>query len=303
LPDIGGEGQEGKTFDITAIVDNSETKYDLYWQCRHLEAAIHAHAIANDGNHGATKHTFGTTAYIALSGTATIAKIRVGVKPVVLVGDSQTVTGYGTALRSPYRLGKIANYLTKDRITINHAEGGLTFANCYSTVYNGTAGSADGIDLRGLGCTWFFGGPGVNDIAAATTASDTDAKETVLELMDVYSTFLESLISTGESVILVGLPPYSHSDADQYEAKAVRWLNRALMGLALAIRVPFYNPWPDMVQAGTEGAEIPTFSTGYDESANPGLHYDDATGAVYALQNGIVPAYENATIDLRDAWT
>jgi hypothetical protein len=115
----------------------------------------------------------------------------------------------------------------------------------------------------------------------------------------------EYILAANERMILVGLPPYSVTEevnaeyyTDQYEAKCVRWYNRALLGLALAWRVPFYNPWPDMVTPGTENDAIPEFTI--PGNSTDGLHYNAAGGAI--VRPKIVAAIEHATIDLRDAW-
>lgn len=313
LPDLdpagtGAEGQEGKTFDlIFGITENVSghpyaLKNDLYWQCRHLEDSVHSHAVADSGTRTTKYDHTEPMQYMTTAGTATIAKIRVGTNPAILCGDSQTNSGYNELLRTPNTngWGAFPTSLTKERMWILQGKGGAKLGDHPTAVWaSSTPGEADGRELVGLGGLWCWMGMGVNDISAATTATVADEKEIVTGLMNDLSGMLEVIAAAGDRVILAGLPPYSDAVlADAHEAAAIRRWNRAMLGIALANSWPFYNAWPDMVQAGTEGDSIPTFLAAF--TTDSGTHFSAAGGAVAVLK--LVLALENATIDLRDAW-
>jgi len=313
LPAIGGQSQAGDTMDLIFgwRHNGAYKKYDLYWQNRYQDDGFHSHAVKFAGTRG-TLYSYSSSTYeprfIRFTGAYnSLAKILVGVKPMVIIGDSQCIQGYGVdTLRSPNtdRLGGIPTSLAKPRIWILHGQSGKSLASSTTGVEatlfrSATAGAGDGVELLGLGCTWLFGGIGVNDISAATTANTYDAAATAANLTRAICSIAQYILDASEDLYLVGLPPYSHTgNTDEFEAKAARWLNRALAGLALAWRVPYYNPWPDMVQPGTEDDAIPTFASEY--TVDGGLHYS-TTGGTAVVAN-VVKAIEQGLIDLRDQY-
>lgn len=103
-----------------------------------------------------------------------------------------------------------------------------------------------------------------------------------------------------DRLLVLGMPPSDAVTTSAYEADAIRRLNRGLLGIALANRCPFYNPWPDLVLPGTENEDIPTLPDAYQTLANDGTHIGAAGGAV--IVPNAIAAFENSTIDLRDAW-
>jgi hypothetical protein len=320
LGTIGGVTQAGKTFDLLVGVrpqPNTTSKYELFWQCRHLEAAIHAHAVTVAATRGSL-YTYDTTyaqqRVITLTGTFTVSKIRVGTNPLVMISDSQAIQNTGTDLRglNADRWGGLPAALTKPRICVLHGQSGQYV---YDTNVNGvqqlifrnaTPGVGDGVELLGLGCTWFFAGIGINDVSAATTASDADVRQCVADLVRSYVSIASYIQDAGESIWLAGMPPYSSIvNADVYEGKVSRWINRALLGLALAWKCPFYNPWPDIVEPGTENSTTWTAQVHHPAmldaySDDQGTHYSAAGGAIVVAN--MKAAIENGTIDLRDAW-
>jgi lysophospholipase L1-like esterase len=318
LPLIGAARQSGKNFDLICGVrpqGDDTLDYDLYWQCRTAESSLHSHAVQVGGTPGTRGqlYTYSTDKATMRVLTTTgaynsLTSIQVGTQPMVLIGDSQTITGSGTTTnRAPNldRWGALPTQLTKPRIWIMHGESGQYIGTDASGVFqlvfsHATPGSGDGRDLLGLKCLWAFCGVGINDISVsgASIHTDAQARKTVTQVINDVTDIADIILAANEPVLLIGLPPYSAAAADEWDGKATRWYNRALLGLALAWKVPFYNPWPDMVQPGTEGATIPTFLDAYTVDA--GLHYSAAGGAVVRAK--MVAAIENSTIDLRDAW-
>lgn len=313
LPAIGGQSQAGDTMDLIfgwRHYTAGTKKYDLYWQNRYQDDGFHSHAVKFAGAR-ATLYLYGSATYeprlIRFTGAYnSLSKIVVGVKPMVLIGDSQTISGSGVdVLRYPNtsRLGALPTALTKKRMHILHGQAGKYLSGTSgveATLFrSATVGAGDGVELLGLGCDWVFSGIGVNDVSVATKADDADAAKIVATLTKAIASIAEYILDAGETIHILGLPPYSSdANADQYEGKAVRWWNRALLGLALAWRVPFHNPWPDMVEKGTEDDLLPEFLETY--TGDSGTHYN-ATGAAIAVA-GMKAAIENATIDMRDAW-
>lgn len=312
LPDLdpagtGAVGQEGKTFDlIFAITGNWSgmlypLKHDLLWQCRHLESAIHSHAVANSSTR-ATKYDFTEPLqFMTTSGTAEIAKIRVGTNPAILAGDSQTIAGYNESLRYPNPLpwGRITTDFTKERMWILHGQAGQILRQMESGIFeHATPGAGDGIELAGLGGLWIFSGIGINDISTYASTSDADISQNVCLMAESLTSMLATILDRADTALLGGLPPSSAASIDNYEAKSIRWWNRVLLGIALGLRLPYYNPWPDMVTPGTEGNAKPTLLAAFD--SGDGTHLAAAGGAYGSPR--LAAALENATIDLRGAW-
>lgn len=317
LPDITQNsisyGQEGGTFDLWwGIRMASAGREDLYWQDRTLEMAIHAHAVAAAGARGTLKSSSVKASILTLSGTFTASKLRVGTKPIVIMGDSQAITGYYNTTRTPNtdNWGGMPTALTKERIWFVGGQAGGYVATVGSQpglklglIKSATPGVADGVEMSGtytLGCTWFFAGMGVNDAIGTTSLiSDAQARMRAADLVSLVAAALEEVAQYGDEIILAGLPPTSKSGtADQYDGKAVRWFNRGLLGLALSLKCAFYNPWPDMVTPGTEDDSLPTFLETY--TSDSGTHYSTAGGSF--VRSKLKIAMENATVDLRDAW-
>lgn len=297
LPDIEGVGQEGYALDLIYGVRPATSKVDLYYKNKRLWLAPLSHAVSAAGVRGA-KYTYTPGRALALSGTAEVGAIKVGVKPVCLIGDSQT---YLTNTGLPYavRWGALQDELTKPRIYIPCGTNGPRIEYIYNQWAAAIPGEGDAIEFCGLGALWFFGGPGLNDISQLGESSYTDSQRNVCRILTYFCNMLDDILAAGDTAAIAGLPPYSDAvNASKYEARAVRILNRGLLGLALMLQVPFYNPWPDMVQAGTEGDDVPTFSATY--TGDGGIHYNAAGGTF--IRAKMVTAIETGRIDLRDAW-
>lgn len=305
LPDIGGNGQESCRMDLIWWQNLVTDKTDLFYQNTMRETSIHSHAVKNSGTRG-TEYAQGQAVHhIDASGdnAASTTAIYVGVAPFVLIGDSQTISGNALQLRAPNtdRLGDLHNQATKPRGYILHGEAGGTMANQYANIFHATTpGDGDSVEMAGNGAIWIFCGMGVNDISTATLASDADVADTVAGLTDSLLAILRELLDAGETVWLIGLPPFSAASADQYDAKAVRAWNRALLGIAITHNLPFYNPWTDLVDSDTRHNAVPQFGSAY--TADSGTHYN-ATGG----KNRAVPAalknFEFNRFDFREAWS
>jgi len=191
------------------------------------------------------------------------------------------------------------SYFTKPRIWINGGKaGGVASALMEDYIASTTPGDADLESIVENGCLWLWSGYGVNDVSAAAPANDVDAKQVVATLVDYITDLYQILTTFGhEDMLFCGLPPWSDGDASEYDSKGVRWFNRAMLGLCLAWRIPYYNAWPDMVTPGTQNDSIPTISATYSDDS---LHMNPAASPVVCVK--AVSAGENATIDLRDAW-
>lgn len=305
--------QAGCTFDMWfGERPASAGREDLYWQNRTLEMAIHAHAVAYTAARGTLRSSSVKGCILTLSGTFTASKLRVGTKPIVLIGDSQTINGYFNTTRTPNTdaWGGLPTALTKERLWIIGGQAGGYVATVGSQpglklglIKSATPGVADGVEMSGtytLGCTWFFAGMGVNDAIGTTSLiSDAQARMRAADLVSLVAAALEEVAQYGDEIILAGLPPTSKSGtADQYDGKAVRWFNRGLLGLSLSLKCVFYNPWPDTVTPGTEGDSLPTFLEAY--TSDSGTHYSAAGGSF--VRGKLKSAIEAATVDLRDAW-
>src|SRR5574343_258502 len=310
---IGGQSQAADPFDLFFVlrhVSAASKTYDLLYQNRYQDDGFHSHGALLEGARGSRyAATMGVGAgyllqAIEFSGTFdSLGAIQVGVRPLVMIGESQTISGSGSnTLRAlnTSRLGSLPTQLSKPRIPILLGQAGKSLTGATgleATLFrSSSAGVGDACELLGLGCEWMFAGIGINDISSAC-ANDNDAREIVAKLTSALATFSAYILDAGEKIYLAGLPPYSSdANADQYEGEAARWFNRALVGLALAWRVPYYNPWPDMVQPGTEDDTLPEFLAAHTSDA--GTHYS-ATGGAIVVAN-IKAAIENGTIDLRD---
>lgn len=310
LPDITWNkvptGQEGKLFDLFWGFRLASTgREDLYWQCRELEETVHAHAVAAASTRGTLKSSATVMpAFVTLSGTYTCAKLRVGVRPIVMMGDSQTISNYGTGIRvlNTDAWGGMATSLTKPRIWIVAGRAGQTLGSYEQNVFrNDTAGTADLVELAGaypLRCLWALCGLGVNDIQISGTPTDASIAEKTHTLLAQYASILKYL--GDEDLAIAGLPPCSAATIVVQEAKALRYLNRGLLGLALAHQCVFYNPWLDTVTPGTKDDDVPTLLAAYNTSED-GTHLSADGGTAVRAQ--FKRAIENSTVDLRDAWS
>jgi hypothetical protein len=178
-------------------------------------------------------------------------------------------------------------------------KSGADWSYVRNALFAAAVGAGDGVEMLGMQCLWIGCGMGVNAVAGAAKDSYDDTRKWVCDQIEDVGGLFRAVTDadTGERIMLIGAPPYSHTDADKYEAAMVRWMNRAYLGIALALQIPFYNPWPDVVERGTEGNDIPTFDATY---STDGLHYIAAGGALVCAS--AVEAFESGTIDLRDAW-
>lgn len=300
LGTIGATRQAAQPFDFIFGINKTAGKANLFYQCLGLEDNLHCHAVKNGSIRG-LDYTYTGGRILNLTGTFTCGSLQVGIRPLIYVGDAQAIATDNTP--DTDLLGNVHAELSKPRMAIVHGSSSKTLATMVTDIFsNSTPGDGDGIELVGFDGVWLFCGMGVFDAIAATTTTISDAREAISQCVQSLTDFAEQVFALGDELVLVGLPPYSDNDATpsevEYAAKAVRWFNRALLGLSLAWRVPFYNPWPDMVQASTVSATTPTFLAAY--TSDGGLTYSATGGAI--VRTNVVAAYETASIDLRDAW-
>jgi len=312
LTDISATGVEGKKFNVylfrRPIVNGIASSVQaVLWSCTELEAAYHNHFIKFAGARTSTAYGFTTgrgrvlkAMDSAAAAGCSVGKIQIGIRPVVTIGDSQTHTSLVGGVRpTTAGWGPMHSYFTKPRIWINGGKaGGVASALMEDYIASTTPGDADLESIVENGCLWLWSGYGVNDVSAAAPANDVDAKQVVATLVDYITDLYQILTTFGhEDMLFCGLPPWSDGDASEYDSKGVRWFNRAMLGLCLAWRIPYYNAWPDMVTPGTQNDSIPTISATYSDDS---LHMNPAASPVVCVK--AVSAGENATIDLRDAW-
>jgi lysophospholipase L1-like esterase len=312
LADITATGVEGKKFHILLcrrpVVNGSASSVQaVLWSCAELEGSYHNHSIKFNNARTSTALSFTTLRGRVLKVMDSVAgagcsvgNIQVGIRPVVTIGDSQTHTSLvGGARPSTAGWGPMWSYFAKPRIWINGGvAGGLASALMESYIASATPGGADLESIVENGCLWLWCGYGVNDISADTPSTDAESKKLVATLVDYITDLYQVLNAYGhEDMLFCGLPPYSDGDANEYDGRGVRWFNRAMLGLCMAWKLPFYNAWPDMVTPGTQGDTIPSISATYSAD---GLHMNAAASAVVCAK--AAAAVENATIDLRDAW-
>ena len=288
LPSIGGTPQAAQPFRMYLAFGRETGKGNTLWQCRSLESTVHSHASEHTSAPGSL-YTYAAPTSISLTGDAAIARLQVGVKPVVLLGDGQTVLA--TGLENEDGLGGLGDDFTKPRVSVPMGTSTATVSNI-ATLF------ASGAEVCGWNEVVVLCGLGVRDAIAASTASVSDAKETVSEIVAAIAGILDKVAEQGALSMVVGLPPYSDASADEYEARIVRWLNRAYLGMSLALKIPFYNPWPDIVLSSSRNSSVPVFTSAW--TADAGLHYSAAGGAI--VRPKVVEAFERAAIDLRDAW-
>jgi hypothetical protein len=332
LPLLGAARQAGRSFDMIFGIrpqgDNT-IDYDLYWQCRTAETSLHSHAVQVGGTPGTRGqlYTYSTTTaafrLLTISGDYnSMTSIQVGTRPMVIIGDSQAISGSGTStIRTPNldRWGALPTTLAKPRIWIMHGGSGeylgYSVASVKSAVFNhATPGSGDGRELLGLGCDWWLAGMGINDlnvlVAAPAAATATTVDNAAATVLGYVTDFAEIISAAGERMILTGLPPFSlagYGAESEFYADAVRAYNRGLLGLALAWQVPFYNPWFDMVDKTTLALAMPKWIAAYglqsESAAGECQHYGALpTGGAVLTVPAMVRCIESSTIDLRDAW-
>lgn len=321
-------------FDMRPRYGNS-WQWELFSCNRSLECKHHAHATKTADARG-TKYAHALSSYprpasIKFTGTftwkttgATGGKFQVAVHPMVIVGDSQTNSGYTSGGTDYYRQPNLSRWgglfdeLTKKRMYVTAGQAGHYFGDIGGSPYgvessllnNATPGEGDLIELLGLGSVWYIAGIGVNDISALTSGdADMSGKDRAAWLVKTLSSLVHHMFMYGEQVWIGGLPPYSTAgSADANEARGIRCYNRALIGLALAWQCPYYNPWVDLVQVGTEDDDVPQYNPiytdddGQGDPGDDGLHLSTAGGTVVKAGMKYCVETEGGTVDTRDAW-
>jgi hypothetical protein len=260
LPQIDSLEQAGDTFDIGICTTATRTKSRLLWLNKtkgagpnslvgggYADICTISHAAKANNNY-TSEYTNAPGFVLRFSGTATVARLLVGVKPVILFGDSQTGTKDNAATAAaPQLLGSyLPTAFAKDRIwwlaaipgnrmtadTANHTAGSARYKAA-------TAGQGDLCEFRGV--QFVYCGYGVNDISAYGASTAVAATTIVQEIVSRLAGMLKDVVTNGNEVLLLGLPPFLTGDA--YQQEGVRQLNRALMGLALSAGLPYANPY------------------------------------------------------------
>jgi hypothetical protein len=240
----------------------------------HASAAAAARATANP--------TIAAPTYLKITsaGTVTLDSVEVLYEPIVILGDSQ-------AIDNAARLGgTLPTAFTHERGTIFSTVSGsrltATVAGTHTAGYlrykHGTAGSGDLCELRGV--LYVLAGMGLNDVSAyvGTTAQD----QVVAEMLARTAEIVDDAKTNGNSVLLIGLPPYSVPGlASSYEAAAIRQFNAGLVGLGIATRTACYDPWFAMTNKSTFNDDVPTFAAAYCAAADD-PHYNAAGAALVA---------------------
>ena len=294
---LAGAGAEaGDTFDIGIAVRPVSGKMDCFFlnksdpQGAASRPMTRSHACAN-GAARAAEYTITEPYFLDMSGTAATGAIEVGREMLVMVGDSQSFTGACVAQR-------LAAYLPAafihDRILWAGGNSGQALASMASLYKAATAGEGDLCEMTSA--VLVVAGAGINDLVGinAVEAARNAAVATALGYaLDILTDWVDRDLP----VLAIGLPPYSRaaSSATEEEAGGVRQFNRGLGGVALALRLPFLDPWPLMVVSGTQGDAIPTFIEAYTDDS--GLHYSNTGAAIVAA--AAAAALESATVSDR----
>lgn len=297
--------ETGDQFDIAINFRGATNKADVFYINKTTgqgaqgaaDLVTISHAAKNnaaaDGSRGQSYACTNATHSLKISGTATIASIQVGREMVVMFGDSQAIDSADRlashvpgAFTYPhmYWLGAISGgCLSADAV-------GATTAG-YLRYKHGTNGLGDLCEMRGV--LFCVAGYGVNDISVQVGATEANRNKTVMLMAARLSDILYDVAVNGNSMMIIGLPPYSDRNASTEEALTIKvqW-NAVLEGLAIGCRCAYVNPWHAMCQGGTSEAAIPTFLAAY--TADGGLHYASAGSAVVAAR--VAQACETALV-------
>lgn len=261
LPNFDGYTQATSTFDVGIIYQTGNTAANVVWlnktkgQGPNSTSAQEYKDIATISHKAASSSAYGGT-YSLTPGYALslnkdtrgiqIGKIQVGVRPLILMGDSQTGTkGSTTTLASVNKLGlNLPSSFSKPRIYWLAAISGGTVYRDYTGInsslgrrFKSTPGTGDLCEIRGG--VFCFSGIGVNDTSApATTVAKNVAVSNVLSAISSMTAVIQS---NSDELYFIGLPPYTGGSALAQQAQLD--INNGLAGLAMAAGVPYANPF------------------------------------------------------------
>lgn len=312
IADIGGVGCEGKKVHFywvrrNRINSTAGTCQDVFWCNAELEDKTRSHSINYSGS-----RTTNVASFTALRGRyvkimdsvagagCTIGKIEIGVRPVIMIGDSQAILAFDTGVRPDTEgWGPIWSYFTKPRIWVTAGYPGARLDTFMANYFaSATPGEADLESFVQCGALWLMCGIGINDIGGWTIDGDWETKTRVAQMVEDVTEWYQMLTTyEGENIAIASIPPSSAVGTTALQAKTIRNWNRALLGIALSWRVPFYNPWSDLVQRGTESEDVPILDAAYTAD---GTHVNTTGGAI--INRKFADAVELNTVDLRDAW-
>ena len=303
---LAGAGAEaGDTFDLAWCIKTNGTKFDLLYQNRTTgqgpggaatDYATISHYVKNAAARPATPGTDGYTAapprFLELSGTATVTRITIGWEPLLILGDSQATAtsssriGYHLLAEGTDERDYWVGYISGDAILSDG--GGVT--SLPTRFRAATPGQGDLCEMPGV--VVVFAGMGINDLSQSTNYAV--GRQLVTQCAWKVSEIMYYAALAGNRALIIGLPPFSSGggSATEYDALSVQMWNGALHGIANAARAAWYNPWPAMVQAGTQADAVPTFTAAYTEDA--GQHYN-ATGA-QIVGAAAITQFEAATV-------
>jgi len=293
--------EEGDTFDVGINVRPVANKVDVFWtnlttgqgsqssepyKLRDIITRGHACSAGTPTRHATAYACTLDPAWITISGADTaINKIEVAYRPLLILGDSQTIT-LPSALEAPeaYRLGSaMLTAMSNDRVgwllgasgAYLSSDGSGVCEALYKKYVNATPGLGDGCEMSGVVLLF---AAGVNEIstiiggATPTTEQRNKAVGVLSEgagriLSELYSQALDGGAGDGRHAIICGLPrfPGSATPTEEQIAQdtAVKCWNYALEGLAAGCSATFYNHYSlgtsiistsDYVHYTTEGA-------------------------------------------------
>jgi len=265
--------EESDTFDVGINIRPTTTKADVFWinkttgqgsqssnaSTYRLKDIVTRGHKASAGTRNATAYTCTLPpAWLSISGTATIDKIQVGLKPLVLLGDSQLGTKAGTAdPATTTRLGAaLPTAFTFDRLAWNNSiSGGALSADgtgiceaMWRKFVNDTPGQGDLCEMSGIVLVMPLG---VNDIALAVGNPGTDLERNhVIGEMSwragqilhyLYQGAASGGTGDGRHAIIVGLPQWPGGNANE-QAAVANW-NAVLWGMAVGCRASYFAPY------------------------------------------------------------
>ena len=299
LPTIDAIAQAGDNLDIAVAWEPNDGGTDLYWvnlkkgagglglgaSDKYRDITTISHESARTSSRGGLVSINAPHA-IYISGTATYSELIVvkASELYIALGDSQTGNKNTGQPANLHRLGSALEAQIDGEIWQASVPGSRfdtdagTSSTAGKTRYDGTIGTHDLKEMvKKSGATLLFCGMGINDIAAGVSDASTAASAPT-----TYRTALNTILADlgNGTAAIFGLPPYSHSGADEHKAQGVKNWNEQLSAAAVAYSVGFTSPWGYMFAGVINAENEPTFASEY--TADAGLHYNDAGAAVAA---------------------
>jgi hypothetical protein len=202
--------------------------------------------------------------WLKMTGTGTVGAITVAVKPVVLLGDSNSGPGVN-------RLGgHIGTAFTQDRYVWNESLPGNVLARLQTGVYStgqlryehGTPGHGDLCEMTGM--LLVLAGFGVGEFIETPDQAEKDA------YTDAVDAVIERHKTQQNNGILIANP--ASTDSVQGEQDALAEVNLVMAAIAVARGSSFYDPYPITLAKGAH--------------YNDGVHYT-AAGAAFVAETAV----------------